>query len=94
MFCTPYGFALLMCLQRMGYLMRKLDLHGTKHADVRRKVIRFIEANWNCGEEVEIIMGNSYEMKKLVTTVVSEYDLTYRMPFFDVNEGRLRINME
>jgi DNA-nicking Smr family endonuclease len=78
----------------MGYLMRKLDLHGTKHADVRRKVIRFIEANWNCGEEVEIITGNSYEMKKLVTSVVSEYDLTYRMPYFDIESGCLRIMME
>jgi len=74
--------------------MRKLDLHGTKHADVRRKVIRFIEANWDCGEEVEIITGNSYEMKKLVTSVVSEYDLTYRMPYFDLDSGRLRIMME
>jgi len=74
--------------------MKKLDLHGTKHVDVRNKVIRFIESNWNCGEEIEIITGNSYKMKKLVTEVASEYDLTYRKPYFDVNGGRLRINME
>lgn len=74
--------------------MKKLDLHGTKHEDVRNKVIRFIESNWNCGEEIEIVTGNSYKMKKLVTEVVSEYDLTYRMPYFDVSGGRLRIDME
>ena len=74
--------------------MKKLDLHGIKHADVRREVIRFIERYWGSGEEVEIITGNSYKMKKLVTEVVSEYDLTYRMPYFDVNGGRLTILME
>jgi hypothetical protein len=74
--------------------MRKLDLHRTRHKDVKRKVIRFIESNWGSGEVVEIITGNSYEMKKLVIEVISEYDLTYQHPYFDVNAGRLRILME
>jgi len=74
--------------------MKKLDLHGTKHEDVRRKVIRFIEDNWNYDGEIEIITGNSYKMKKLVTEVVGEYDLTYKAPMFDISGGCLRINME
>lgn len=74
--------------------MKTLDLHYTRHEEVRDKVIRFIEDNWGTGEEVEIITGNSYKMKKLVTEVVGEYDLTYCMPYFDVNEGRLRMVME
>jgi len=74
--------------------MKKLDLHKTRHEDVKRKTIRFIESNWGSGEEIEIITGNSYKMKKLVIEVLSEYDLTYRSPAFDISGGCLRINME
>jgi len=74
--------------------MKKLDLHRVRHGDVRDKTIRFIESNWDSGEEIEIITGNSYKMKKLVIEVLSEYDLTYHNPYFDVNRGCLRIVME
>jgi hypothetical protein len=74
--------------------MEKLDLHGTRHADVKRKVIRFIEENWGTGREIEIITGNSYKMKKLVAQILSEYDLTYHYPYFDVNTGYIRMVME
>lgn len=55
----------------------KLDLHGVRHIDVRSKVIRFVEDFWGRGINVEIITGNSIEMKKLVIEVLEEYHLEY-----------------
>ena len=75
--------------------MKKLDLHRTRHEDVRSKTIRFVEDNWSSGEEVEIITGNSHKMKGLVEEVLNEYDLTYKKPVFDLNNrGYLLVLME
>jgi len=57
--------------------MKKLNLHRTRHAMVKRKVIRFIEDNWASGEEVEIITGNSLQMKAIVINILREYKLEY-----------------
>lgn len=59
--------------------MLKLDLHRKRHADARRDVIRLVEDNWGSGEQAEIITGNSLHMKKIVTDVLDEYSLDYRM---------------
>lgn len=59
--------------------MNKIDLHGIKHADVKIKVIHFIEDNWNTNTNVEIITGCSDRMIELVSNVVDEYDLVYRI---------------
>jgi hypothetical protein len=68
--------------------MKKLDLHRTRHDDVRRKVIRFVESNWGSGEEAEIITGNSYIMKERVVEVLSEYYLQHQEGRqFDINKG-------
>lgn len=55
----------------------KLDLHGTRHADVERKVIRLIEAHWGQNVELEIITGHSNKMKSIVCSVLDEYKLAY-----------------
>lgn len=55
----------------------KLDLHGTKHEDVRRKVTKFIEKHWGTQEDVEIITGHSSRMKNLVIDILDEYELIY-----------------
>ena len=66
--------------------MKKLDLHRIRHGDAKRKTIRFIESNWNSGEEVEIITGNSDRMRGLVMNVLDEYGLTYQISHvFDLN---------
>ena len=66
--------------------MKKLDLHRTRHEDVRRKVIRFVESAWGSGEEVEIITGNSYIMKDRVKDILIEYGLECQEGRqFDVN---------
>ena len=56
----------------------KLDLHGVKHQDVKSLVIRFIEENWNLGNKGTIITGHSEKMKKLVTDVLDEYELSHK----------------
>lgn len=57
----------------------KLDLHGIKHEDVNSKVIRFIEKNWDSGNELEIITGHSTKMKSIVIDILDEYKLEYNI---------------
>ena len=56
-----------------------LDLHGVRHADVEREVIRFIEANWNSGNKLKIITGHSPVMQKIVRGILDDYKLDYRI---------------
>jgi len=66
--------------------MKKLDLHRIRHEYVRNETIRFVESNWASGEEVEIITGNSVEMRGLVMNILDEYGLTYQISrMFDLN---------
>ena len=55
----------------------KIDLHGVRHADVKQKVITFIEMYWNTDTRIQIITGNSSKMKKEVINVIREYGLDY-----------------
>lgn len=57
--------------------MTRLDLHGTRHIDVEREVIRFVEDNWGSGKTAEIITGHSKRMKELVCKVLDEYQLDW-----------------
>ena len=57
--------------------MEKLDLHGVRHIDVQREVIRFVEKHWNHNVQLEIITGHSERMKDLVLEVLEEYKLDY-----------------
>jgi hypothetical protein len=58
--------------------MKHLDLHGLRHEEARRAVIRFIEDNWNCEDEAQIITGHSQRMRGIVMDVLDEYELTYQ----------------
>ena len=58
---------------------KSLDLHGVHHEDVERTVIRFVEENWRSNEEIEIITGDSSRMRDIVSTVLSEYQLDFRL---------------
>lgn len=55
--------------------MIKVDLHGIKHEDVSRILIRAIENNWGKDSCIEVITGNSSQMKDLVKSVALEYNL-------------------
>ena len=69
-----------------------LDLHGTKHANVFRKVDQFIGAHIQIGTgEVEIITGYSSEMKKLVNEVLTDYGAISEESWS--NPGKLIINL-
>lgn len=75
--------------------MKKLDLHRTRHDEVRNKTIRFVEHHWGLGKEVEIITGNSSEMKALVMIVLDEYGLSYQIGRkFDLNRGYITVFLE
>ena len=62
--------------------MSRLDLHGFKHEDVPREVIRFVEDSWDCGDETTIVTGHSGRMKDIVIEVLEEYGLEYEAGFF------------
>ncbi len=57
--------------------IKKLDLHGIRHADVKQLVIHFIEDNWGSEEDFEIVTGHSANMKSIVLNVLDEYKLPY-----------------
>ena len=55
-----------------------LDLHGVRHADVSRKIDKFIgEHLMNGTKSVIIITGNSDEMKRLVNKALIDYGMNY-----------------
>lgn len=58
--------------------MERLNLHRTRHADVERSVIRFVERNWGKNIPVDIVTGNSKQMKELVCRILDEYGLEYK----------------
>lgn len=70
----------------------KIDLHGTKHEDVQRKLDVFF---WECMQkkitQVEVITGMSDKMKEIVMSVSSEYN--FKVDNFNINQGSLFINI-
>lgn len=70
--------------------MKKLDLHGIRHYDVRSMVIRFIEEYWDTGTEVEIVTGHSEQMKFIVKEVLDEYKLEYSDEFLGLSRSFIR----
>ena len=54
--------------------MKKLDLHGVKYKDAPNSIDTFIRHNKN-SLPVEIITGNSYEMKEFLGNIVKRYNL-------------------
>jgi hypothetical protein len=59
-------------------MVKILDLHGVRHADVDREVIRFVENAWGCGCKLQFVTGHSPRMKALVTKTLAEYNLKCR----------------
>jgi len=74
-------------------MMKKLDLHGVCHADVKRSVIRFVEKNWDTKQKAVIITGHSPQMKKIVIKILDEYKLKYRIgDIFKQNTATIEID--
>lgn len=68
--------------------MNELDLHGTKHQDVQQKVDSFLYENYE-NMPVSIITGNSHEMKRIVISIINEYEYNYREGF--INKGVIEV---
>jgi hypothetical protein len=72
-------------------LVKKLDLHHTRHHLVRNKLIRFIEEHWDTNTEAHIITGRSDEMQNIVKEVLDEYKLEYSIgDFSGLNTGYIK----
>ncbi len=54
--------------------MRKIDLHGVKHADVQSRLDTFFWEEMKKGAKFSLVVtGNSTKMKVLVTKVAQDY---------------------
>lgn len=70
----------------------KIDLHGVKHEDVQRLLDSFIwEHMKKKTPAIQIITGNSPEMKRIVSGIVSEYGLSAEDSF--TNTACLNVNL-
>lgn len=68
-----------------------IDLHGVRHDDVHWLLIKKIEFLWNTDTELHIITGHSEKMKKIVTDILDEYKLDYKIgDFFGINVGFMK----
>jgi hypothetical protein len=75
--------------------MKQLDLHGIRHCNVKKEIIRFIEDNLNSTSMLEIIIGNSIEMCSLTQSVLDEYELKYyNGGYLGVKHGIITVHIE
>jgi len=73
--------------------MDSVDLHGTRHEEVARKLENFLYQHIQKGtSEVKVITGKSPEMKKIVYDIVEQYKMTATEEWN--NFGCLIINMK
>ena len=62
-----------------------LDLHGVKHADVEYALDQFFHWNNNTtNKSVEVIVGNSLEMKRLTAVWLDKNDYVYFSPYYNL----------
>ena len=72
--------------------MMTLDLHGLKHENVSAEVDRFIwEAMQKSLPQIEIVTGNSEQMKNIVRECVSDYGFVCSEGF--MNWGALIVTL-
>jgi DNA-nicking Smr family endonuclease len=65
-----------------------LDLHGTRHSDVFRKIDNFLYEHIEKGSKgVSIITGNSKTMKMMVSEIADEYKLQHQTNL--LNNGQI-----
>lgn len=72
--------------------MKKIDLHGVKHADVQRQLDVFLWEGMQKGVKTStVVTGNSIKMKELVTSVAQEYG--FKVIQDPTNEGSVIVQM-
>jgi len=67
----------------------KLDLHGTKHSEVKDKLIDFYFWGGINPKDTLIVVGNSSVMQKIVTEWLKENEFEYYIP--PHNQGEIQI---
>lgn len=73
--------------------MEEVDLHGTRHEEVARKLENFLYQHIQKGtNEIKVITGNSPEMKKIVFDIVEQYKMSATEEWD--NFGCLIVNMK
>ena len=70
-------------------MIPQLDLHGIKHEDVSRRCDKFLTSIWGNHDCIDIITGNSDQMKQAVVEALKPYDVEIRPTFY--NSAILRI---
>ena len=56
--------------------MKQLDLHGHKHSEVPRVLEHFLYEHMKMNSnEIEVVTGNSNQMKDLVKDIVVDYGM-------------------
>jgi DNA-nicking Smr family endonuclease len=69
-------------MKRTDYI---LDLHGVKHTDVEHTLDQFFHWNNNTTHKsVEVIVGNSLEMKRLTTAWLDKNGYVYFSPYHNL----------
>ena len=69
--------------------MVKIDLHGLKYSQVEQTLANSLITKYNLGErDIEIITGNSEEMKRLVTKICENHNFRVDTPW-NGNTGTL-----
>ena len=72
--------------------MPTIDLHGVKHESVSRLLDEFIWDNMKIKSSyINVITGNSDEMKRLVSEAVAEYGFVAEPSL--INTGTLTVNL-
>jgi hypothetical protein len=73
--------------------MKKLDLHGKYHNDVYDLVQDWTITQFNKGyRDLQIITGNSEQMKSIASEALEEAGFKYRIgDFFGDNRGYIQI---
>ena len=74
-------------------MRHRLDLHGVRHQEAGRILENFLYEHIKKGSgEVEIVTGNSPEMKSIVEGIAKDYNMTCEENWG--NFGSLTINMK
>ncbi len=54
-----------------------IDLHGLKHEDVKRELIKKIEKHWDQNCDIKVVTGHSKQMRAIAMEVIEEYRLDW-----------------
>jgi len=69
--------------------MNTLDLHGVKHSKVEDVLLQFFFWENPGYKNYTVITGNSYQMRKIVTSWLDKYEYYYYIPSHNLGEIKI-----